>query len=134
MEGIVFNDGGLDRRHGIALGDVSNGRDLRTTVHDRQRQAGIDVAAIDEHDTGPALAAVAVLPRGAQAGGLAQRIEQGDARFERQRVALAIDVQCQEARRPGGSQLAPMVGRADCMKPRRALSTFMSFVGRYSDG
>ncbi len=66
----------------------------RRGMHDRQRQAAIDSAAIHMHRTGSALAMVAAFlsPRKIQV--LAQAIEQRRTWIECQSVIRTIDSQC----------------------------------------
>ena len=54
------------------------------SMHDRERQAGIDAPAIDDHGAGAALAVVAALLGAGEMQMLAQRIEQGGASVELQ--------------------------------------------------
>jgi hypothetical protein len=84
LEGVVLDEGGLDGRQLSALRDAFDGRDLRALVHDRQGQAGIDAAAVDEDGAGAALATVAAFLGAGQAEYFTQGVEQGHARFERQ--------------------------------------------------
>ena len=60
-------------------------------VHDRQRQAGIDALAVDQHGAGAALALVAPFLGAGQMQMLAQRVEQGRPRVEVEFADGAVD-------------------------------------------
>ena len=77
-------DGYVARREKkiTAFGKAFDRRDRPSFLHDRQRQACIDAAAVDEHGARAALAAIAALFRAGHAEVFAQRIEQRDAGFD----------------------------------------------------
>ena len=74
-------------------GQSFNGRDLVGLMHDREGEAGVDSPAVDVDGTGAALAVVTALLGAKQVEMLAQSIEHGGARIERQPVLLAVYVQ-----------------------------------------
>ena len=59
LEAVMVDEGGLHRMQRVAVGQALDGGDLGAVVADRERQAGIDPAAVDQHGAGAALAAVA---------------------------------------------------------------------------
>ena len=84
LEGVVLDERGLHRVQRLGRAEALDGGDVDAFLHHRERQAGVDAAAVDEHGAGAALAAVAALLGAGQAGVFAQRIEQRDARLEHQ--------------------------------------------------
>ena len=67
--------------------------DLLALHFDRERRAGIDRAAVDEHRAGAAGAAIAAALVAGQVGAHAQRVEQRDARLDHQIELPAVDGQ-----------------------------------------
>ena len=63
---------------------------LVALVHHRERQAGVDPPAVDDHRAGAALAVVAALLGAGEMQMLAQRVEQRGARVELELPGLAI--------------------------------------------
>src|SRR5262249_46691718 len=75
-------------------GDALDGEDLGAVMAERERQAGIDAAPIDQHRARTALPAVAPLLGAREMQPLAQEIEQGHARIvERDLPPDAVDGQ-----------------------------------------
>jgi len=66
--------------------------DLRAVLHDRERQAGIDPATIDQNRAGAALTVVATLLRSGQADVNPQRVKKRRPRREVQLFRHAIDM------------------------------------------
>ena len=85
------DEGGLHRMQLVAIGEALDGQDVGAVKADRQRQAGIDAPAVDQHGAGAALAAVAALLGAGEVEPLAQQVEQGDARIDLQLVAVSVD-------------------------------------------
>ena len=106
LEGVVVDEGLLHRvQRAVAAGQALDRRDLPALGHGGQRQAGQHAAAVDQHRAGAALALVAALLGAGQRQVLAQRIQQGDARVERQRGAsrpLIVRVMSMRASPRGG--------------------------------
>jgi hypothetical protein len=73
--------------------------DVVALVHDRQRQASVDPAAIGDYSAGIALALIAPLLAACQMQALAQCVEQRRARIEAKRIIPAIDPQLNSNRR-----------------------------------
>ena len=69
----------LHRMQFVAMRDALDGENLGAVMAHRQRQAGIDPPAVDQHRAGAALAAVAALFGAGQIQPLAQQVEQRDA-------------------------------------------------------
>ena len=67
--------------------------DLGAVVRDREREAGVDAAAVEQDRAGAALAVVAALLRAGQPEVLAQQVQQRGARVDGEAVLLAVDVQ-----------------------------------------
>jgi hypothetical protein len=67
-----------------------DGGDFRAVLHDRQRQAGIDAAAVDQNRAGAALPMVAALFGAGQTEMVAQRIEQGGPRSDFELFSRAV--------------------------------------------
>ena len=63
----------------------------RAVVRDRERQAAVRAAAVEQHGAGAALAVVAALLGAGEAEVLAQRVEQRGAGVELERARLAVD-------------------------------------------
>jgi len=59
-----------------------DGYDLVTFVHDREREAGVDPAAVEQHRAGAALPVVAALLGTRQVEMFAQRVEQRRTRVQ----------------------------------------------------
>ena len=74
------------------LGQAFDCCDLRAVFHDRERQAGIDPAAIDQNRAGAALAVIAALLRSGQADMDPQRVKKGRPRCEVQLFRHTIDM------------------------------------------
>ena len=66
---------------------------LSPSMHDRERQARIDAPAVDDHRAGAALAVIAALLGAGEMQVLAQRVEQGGARVERELAGLAVHLE-----------------------------------------
>ena len=76
----------------VAARDALDRQDIGAVGAHRQREAGIDPPAVDQHGAGAALAAVAALLGSGQVQALAQQVEQRDARVVKLDVApLAVD-------------------------------------------
>ncbi len=73
---IVFDKGRLHRMQVAGLAKPLDRGDLVALVHDGQRQAGVDAAAVHVDGAGSALAMVAALLSAGQADGLAQAVEE----------------------------------------------------------
>ena len=65
----------------------------RAVLHDRQRQAGIDPPAVDQHRAGAALAVVAALLGAGQVELVAQQVEERGPGLDRQVPNFAVDRQ-----------------------------------------
>ena len=76
-------------------------------VHHRERQAGVDAAAVDDHRAGAALAVVAALLGAGEVQVLAQRVEQRRARVELQCMPLPFT--SSETLATGTPRVAPAV-------------------------
>ena len=62
-------------------------------VHDREREAGIDAASVDDHRAGATLSVVATFFGAGEMQMVTQRIEQRGARVELQRARFAVHVE-----------------------------------------
>ena len=112
---VVLDEGGLHRMQLVRRAQAFDGGDLGALVHHRQRQAGVDAPAVDDHRAGAALAVVAALLGAGQVQVLAQRVEQRGAGVEFELVALAVDAQRHLGRAP-----APASARAAVRRRRLA--------------
>ena len=77
LEGVVVDEGLLQRMQRAVRRQAFDGGDLRAVLHHRQREAGIDAPAVDQHRAGAALAVVAALLGAGEVEMVAQRVEQG---------------------------------------------------------
>ncbi len=105
----------LHRMQLVAVGEAVDGANLLALHLDRQRRAGVDRAAVDDHRAGAAGAAIAAALVAGEIGAHAQRVEQRDARLDHQIDLPAVHVQAHR-------HVAGPDGR------RRALR--LSFLGR----
>ena len=83
---VVLHEGGLHRMQVVRRAQALDGGDLVALVHHRERQAGVDPPAVDDHRAGAALAVVAALLGAGEMQVLAQRIEQRGAGVDLQRT------------------------------------------------
>ena len=83
----------LHRVEFVALGETLDGRDLLAVVREREREAGVDPAAVDEHRATAALAVVATLFCTGHLEAFAQGVEQGHARIDLELFIFAVDAQ-----------------------------------------
>ena len=81
LESVMRDEGGLHGMQLLAARHAFDGRDRRTVVRDRQREARIDTPAIDQDGAGAALAAIAALLGAGQVETFAQEVEERDARI-----------------------------------------------------
>ena len=80
---VVLHEGRLHRMQVVrAVPSPSIVVMLVAFVHDGERQAGIDPAAVDDHGAGAALALIAALLGAGEMEVLAQRVQQRGARIE----------------------------------------------------
>jgi hypothetical protein len=93
LEAVVLDERRLHRMQLVGRAHAFDGGDLGAVVHDREAQAGIDAAAVDQHRAGAALALVAALLGAGQVQVFAQRVEERGAGVERQLARLAIYAQ-----------------------------------------
>jgi hypothetical protein len=75
------------------IGQAFDRPDAIARMRDGQRQARVDPPVIDKNRARAALAAIAALLRSGETDVFAQRVEQRDARLERQVVIVTIDVE-----------------------------------------
>ena len=61
LEAVVLDERRLQRVQVVRRAQPLDGDDLVALVHDRERQAGVDAPAVDQHRAGAALAVVAAL-------------------------------------------------------------------------
>jgi hypothetical protein len=87
----MLDEGGLHRVQRAIAGEAFDGRDLLALLHDRERQAGVDPAAIGQDGAGAALPEITPLLGAGQPEMLAQRVEQSRARIQFQAVLGAVD-------------------------------------------
>ena len=90
LEGVMIDEGLLQRMQRAVLRKPLDRGDACAILHDRQRQAGNNAPAVDQHGAGAALALVATLFRAGQIEMLAQHVEQRRARIERQRAVCPV--------------------------------------------
>ncbi|GLX21620.1 hypothetical protein Slala02_48570 [Streptomyces lavendulae subsp. lavendulae] len=77
----------------VLPGEALDGGDLCAVLGDGEQQAAVEAPAVDEDGARPALAVVAALLRAGEAEPLAQRVEQGRAVVQVERVPFAVDVE-----------------------------------------
>ena len=73
LEGVVVDEGLLQRVKRVALGEGLRSSSPRPVVHDREGQAAVDAPAVDQHGAGAALPVVTALLGAGEVGVLAQR-------------------------------------------------------------
>ena len=93
LEGIAFDERGLDGMQGIAGSQTLDGCDLFVLMHDGERQAGIDPHAVHMNRARTALSVITSLFGTRQMKVLPKSIEKRDPGFDRQLMALAVDLQ-----------------------------------------
>ena len=76
LEGIVGDEGRLDRMKLAALGEPFDGGDLGAVEAGSEREAGIDASPVDQHSTGATLSAVTPLLAAGEIQALPQQVEQ----------------------------------------------------------
>ncbi len=72
-----------------------DGRDFGILMHDCQRQAGVEPAAIHQHGTGAALPVIAAFFRAGKLQVFPQRIQQGGTGIHLELLTFAVDAQRQ---------------------------------------
>ena len=87
LEAVVLEEGLLQRVQLVAVGQALDGGDLGAVGGDREHQAGVDAAAVEQDGAGAALAVVAALLGAGQIEVLAQGVEQGGAVVDVERGA-----------------------------------------------
>src|SRR5262249_43687790 len=92
LEGVMLDEGLLQRVKRASLRQAFDGRDPRAIVHNRQREARIDAPALEENGAGAALAVVAPLFRSGEVEIEAQRIEQRGPWCDCEFALHAVDV------------------------------------------
>src|SRR5262249_52747861 len=92
LEGIMLDEGLLQRGKRGSLRQTFDGRYPRAILHDRQREARIDAPAVEENGAGAALAVVAALFGPGKVEIEAQRVEQGGPWRDCQLALHAVDV------------------------------------------
>lgn len=75
----MFQKRGLHRMKAVAVGQAFDGRHLGPVMAERQREAGVDAASVNQNGAGPALAAIAALLGARQPDAFAQNVEKGRA-------------------------------------------------------
>ena len=84
LEGVVIDEGLLQRMQRAVFGKPFDGGDLGAVLHDGEREAGIDAPSVDQDRAGAALAVVAAFLGAGEVEMVAQRIEQGRPRRDGQ--------------------------------------------------
>src|SRR2546423_3444269 len=105
LEGVVADEGGLQRAHVVRAREPLDGDDLSPAVHDREGEAGVVTPAVDEDCTGAARALVASFLRAGEVEVLPQRVEERRAWVEAELVDAAVDVERDGNRGPVGPAL-----------------------------
>jgi hypothetical protein len=93
LKAVTVQKSRLHRMQFAADGEALDGRDRLTLRADRQGQAGIHPPPVDMDRAGAAGTAVAALFRARQVKMLAQGVEQGDPRLDRQRMWLSVHLE-----------------------------------------
>ena len=118
LEGVMVDEGLLQRMKRAALRQTLDRRDLRAVLHDRQREARIDPPAIDQNGAGAALAVIAALFGPGQVEVETQRVEKRGPRRDVQFVRHAVDME--RDRDLGGPWkfFRRLAGRCGCLSHR----------------
>src|SRR3546814_7769142 len=82
LQGVMLDEGCLERVEFTMAGNPLYRRDLRSILHRSQREAGEDAAPADQDGTGAARALVAPLLGAGQVEPLAQHVEHRLARID----------------------------------------------------
>src|SRR5437016_5653731 len=106
--GVMAYKSLLDFVHLFRAADAFDGRDFTAFSLDGEHRAGINRVAIDQHRAGAAGAAVANFLATGEVESVAQRVEQGHARFDVQAAALSVDLE--RDRRFARADHAPLFG------------------------
>src|SRR5438477_3964687 len=93
LEGVVADEGGLQRVQAVRTRESLDGDDLPSAVHDREGEAGVVAPAVDEDRAGAAGSLVATFLRAGEVEMFAQRVEERRARVEAELVDAAVDVE-----------------------------------------
>src|ERR1700688_4480835 len=93
LETVVLEKSRLYRMKFASLLQAFDGDNLVALVHDCERKAAVDAAAVCKHRACAALSVVAALFRAGQSKILAKKIQKSDARINGHVVVLAIDLQ-----------------------------------------
>ena len=104
----MSTEGLLHRMQRVAVGQAVDGADLFALHLDGERRARVDRAAVDDHRAGAAGAAVADALVAGQIGAVAQRVEQRDARLDRQVEPLAVRPSSVTGTSPGQITAGPV--------------------------
>ena len=92
LESIMIDKGPLQWMQRAVFGETLDRCDVRAVLHDREGQARIDPAIVDQNRAGAALAVVAALLRSGQPEMNPQCVEKRRPRRERQLFRYAIDM------------------------------------------
>ena len=93
LEGITFDESGLQRMELLALRQAFDGRDLAPLDERSKRKARFHALAVHQHRAGTALAEAAAFLGACQMQMLTKGIEQRRTSIERQPVLGSIDAQ-----------------------------------------
>ena len=91
LERVVLDERLLQRMQLVVVREPLDGRHLGAIVRDREREACVRPAPVDQHGAGAALAVIAALLRAREAQVLAQQVEQRRARVDEQAALDAVD-------------------------------------------
>src|SRR5512140_2948589 len=90
---MVFDEGALQRVELVAVGESFDGADLLACGLHGEHQAGTHRIAVDNYRAGSAHPVLAARIRSGQPAFVAQRVGEGAARLDAQRVVPAVDIE-----------------------------------------
>jgi hypothetical protein len=93
LEGVALDESRLQRMELAALREAFDGRDLAPVHEGGKREARLHALAVHQHRAGAALAETAAFLGARKMQVLAQGVEQGGARIERQPMLGPVDAQ-----------------------------------------
>src|SRR5262249_29730773 len=108
LKAVVLDERGLHRVQTAAIGQAFDGGNARAFGLHGQREARVHPATVDVDRAGAALPVIAALLGSGEAEPLAQGVEQGDARLERQSMLLPVDAQYDAARSIARARRRPL--------------------------
>jgi hypothetical protein len=93
LESVLLDERGLERMQLLLVRQPLDGRDLGSIARDREHEAAVRAAPVEQHRAGAALPVIAPLLGSGEAEPLPQWVEQRGACIDRQAAILSVHAQ-----------------------------------------